>query len=95
MDIIAKIKKLYALAGSPNPHEAALARSKAEAIMEKYGITKDDLHGNKIKARTPPKQKRQRRTDEYYDSYVRESIYKYKTDSKGFDSVIDDFLRRV
>lgn len=36
--ILAKIKKCLALAGSPNPNEAAVAMRQARALMEKHGV---------------------------------------------------------
>jgi hypothetical protein len=41
--IIIKIQKLLALAGSPNEHEAALALSKAQALMEEHNISMEDI----------------------------------------------------
>lgn len=38
-----KIKKLLSLAASSNPNEAALALSRAQAYMKKYGISLDDV----------------------------------------------------
>ncbi|MCS6271838.1 DUF2786 domain-containing protein [Shewanella baltica] len=38
-----KIKKLLALAGSGNPHEAALALSRAQALMVKHGLDHIDI----------------------------------------------------
>jgi len=38
-----KIKKLFALAGSGNEHEAELAMERAAALMEAHGINKEDL----------------------------------------------------
>lgn len=37
-DVIEKIRKLLALGRSPNPHESALAISKAHELMEQYDI---------------------------------------------------------
>lgn len=36
--ILSKIKKCLALSNSPNPHEAAVAMSQAQALMRKYGV---------------------------------------------------------
>ena len=38
-NIIEKIKKLLALASSPNPHEAALAMEKATALLAKHNLS--------------------------------------------------------
>lgn|GEM_PF-2474206 len=40
---VERIRKLLALAGSSNEHEAAIARKRADAMMEKYAITQMDL----------------------------------------------------
>ena len=42
-NIIAKIRKLLALAQSPNEHEAALAAAKAQALLTEYALTLDDV----------------------------------------------------
>lgn len=36
--ILSKIKKCLALGASPNPHEAAVAMSQAQALMRKHGV---------------------------------------------------------
>ena len=41
--VMEKLKKLLALAGSPNEHEAALAMSRAEEIMRRHNITLMDV----------------------------------------------------
>jgi hypothetical protein len=41
--VILKIKKLLALAGSPNPNEAAAAMQKAKELMSSYGISDGDI----------------------------------------------------
>jgi hypothetical protein len=41
--IMAKIMKLLALAGSPNPHEAELAMQRAHELMAKYDIDMGDV----------------------------------------------------
>ncbi|MBI5646672.1 MAG: DUF2786 domain-containing protein [Ignavibacteriae bacterium] len=41
--IIGKIRKLLALAGSPNEHEASLALAKAREMQREYGISDSDL----------------------------------------------------
>lgn len=62
--ILEKIKKLLRLAKSSNPHEAALALSRAQKLMQEHGIETDDpaLAGVRdatidalFKARTPTK----------------------------------------
>ncbi|NHC62738.1 DUF2786 domain-containing protein [Paenalcaligenes suwonensis] len=40
---VERIRKLLALAGSSNEHEAAIARKRADAMMEKYSITYMEL----------------------------------------------------
>lgn len=41
--ILARIKKCLALAGSPEPGEAAAALRAAQALMKKYGLTEEDV----------------------------------------------------
>lgn len=41
--VIVKIKKLLALAKSSNPHEAAAALNRAQALMQKYSVEQQDL----------------------------------------------------
>lgn len=41
--VIAKIQKLLALGSSPNEHEAALAISKAQALMEQHNLEMADI----------------------------------------------------
>lgn len=41
--IIERARKIAALVNSPNPHEAAVARSKLLEIMTRYGITEAEL----------------------------------------------------
>lgn len=62
--IMKKIKKLLRLAASSNPHEAALALSRAQKLMQEHGINSDDpelagVNDSTIdayfKARTPTK----------------------------------------
>jgi hypothetical protein len=53
-DILEKIKKLMALAQSPNPNEAASALRKARALMDKYRIdqqqlVESDIHESGVK----------------------------------------------
>lgn len=43
-EIKIKIKKLFALSDSPNPHESALAMERARLLLEKYRITQEDLN---------------------------------------------------
>lgn len=40
---VERIRKLLALAGSSNEHESAIARKRADAMMEKYAITHMEL----------------------------------------------------
>ena len=49
-DVIAKIEKLLRLAESPNEHEAALAASRAQDLMEKYQIEAIQLREDDGKA---------------------------------------------
>lgn len=42
-DILRKIKSCLALAKSDNPNEAATALRRAQELMEKYGVTSDDV----------------------------------------------------
>ena len=37
-EVMARIRKLFALAGSPNEHEAALALEKAHALLLRYNL---------------------------------------------------------
>ena len=41
--ILDKIKKLMALAGSNNPHEAANALRKAQLLMQQYQLSEADV----------------------------------------------------
>lgn len=41
--LLAKIKKLLALAKSPNPHEAASALAMAQKLMKEYQISQEDV----------------------------------------------------
>ncbi|OUJ17080.1 DUF2786 domain-containing protein [Acetobacter sp. DsW_063] len=41
--VLERIKKLFALSKSSNPHEAASALSMAQKLMEEAGVTQDDL----------------------------------------------------
>jgi hypothetical protein len=41
--VIAKIKKLMALASSPNEHEAALAAERAQAILAQYNLSMSEV----------------------------------------------------
>jgi len=41
--IMRKIRKLLALSGSPQPAEARSARNKAAALMERHGLTMEEL----------------------------------------------------
>lgn len=41
--VLERLKKLLALAASSNPHESALALSRAQRLMETEGITRDDI----------------------------------------------------
>lgn len=41
--ILARIRKCLALAGSPEPHEAAAALRQAKSLMDKHGLTEDDV----------------------------------------------------
>lgn len=51
--IIDKIAKLLALAGNnPNEHEAALAASKAQAMMQEYDLAMGDVESFKVDKRT-------------------------------------------
>jgi len=60
---IQKIKKCLALGKSCEPHEASLAIKRAQELMEKYGVTVDDVKLSDInrvdafmgKAKTPPR----------------------------------------
>lgn len=45
--ILNKVKLLFKLATSPNPHEADSARKLAEGLIEKHGITPEELEGLK------------------------------------------------
>ncbi len=45
---IEKIKKLLALASSPNPHEAAQAAALAADLMERHGVESADLQGDDV-----------------------------------------------
>ena len=42
-ETLAKVKKLIALAASPNPNEAAAARAMADKFIAKYSITEEEL----------------------------------------------------
>lgn len=42
-EILSKVKKLLALAASPNPNEAATAQALADKFIAKYSITAEDL----------------------------------------------------
>ncbi|AUG53918.1 DUF2786 domain-containing protein [Thalassospira marina] len=42
-DILRKISACLALAQSDNPHEAAAALARAQELMEKYGVSHDDV----------------------------------------------------
>jgi hypothetical protein len=42
-DILRKIKSCLAMAQSDNPNEAATALRRAQELMEKYGVTSDDV----------------------------------------------------
>src|SRR5690242_13546964 len=42
--VICQIKKLLALAGSPNEHEAQVAMQQAQALMLKYNLTSGALN---------------------------------------------------
>lgn len=42
-DIVQKIVKCLALSKSANPHEAALAMSRAQELMEKHNVSKTDI----------------------------------------------------
>lgn len=44
-DVIDKVRKLYALGESDNPHEAALAVGRAQALMERHAIETAELDG--------------------------------------------------
>jgi hypothetical protein len=46
--ILDKIQKLMALATSANEHEAALALSKAQALMAEHNLTSTDLHRSQL-----------------------------------------------
>jgi len=46
--IIDKIRKLLALGGSPNEHEAALATSKAHQLLNEYNLSLDELEAKQI-----------------------------------------------
>ncbi|CAM3726286.1 DUF2786 domain-containing protein [Xenorhabdus thuongxuanensis] len=41
--IISKLKKLYALSKSSNPHEAAVALRRAQKLMQAYSISEDEI----------------------------------------------------
>lgn len=41
--LLARIAKLFSLAQSSNPHEAALALQKAQTLMDEHGFTKGDV----------------------------------------------------
>jgi len=45
---IERIKKLLALASSPNPHEAAQAAAMAADLMERHGVESADLQGDDV-----------------------------------------------
>ncbi len=47
-EIICKIKKCLQLSSSSNEHEAALAVERAQAMMEKYGISTTDIELSEI-----------------------------------------------
>ncbi len=52
--IIEKIKKCLALGRSCEPHEAALAMKRARELMEKHGVTMDDVDLSEVsRQRTP------------------------------------------
>ena len=40
---ISRLKKCLALSASPEPHEAAAALRQARALMDKHGISADDV----------------------------------------------------
>lgn len=42
-DVKSKVEKLLALAESSNPHEAALAMEKAQEILHRYNMSREDL----------------------------------------------------
>jgi Protein of unknown function (DUF2786) len=42
-ELMARIRKLLALGGSPNPHEAAAALAKARALMDAHRVSEGDL----------------------------------------------------
>lgn len=46
-EVLEKIKKLIALATSPNEHEAALAMEKASKLLEKHNLSMADLQSHK------------------------------------------------
>ncbi len=52
MNILEKIKKLISLGNSPEPNEAALALFRAQELMEKYGITKEQISFSNITEKT-------------------------------------------
>ncbi len=48
MKLMEKIKKCLALSKSPEPHEAAAAMRQAQKMMERLGVTEDDVDGIQI-----------------------------------------------
>jgi hypothetical protein len=42
-NVIARVRKLQRLAESANPHEAALAAARAQALIARYQLTSSDL----------------------------------------------------
>lgn len=52
--IIEKIKKCLALGKSCEPNEAALAMKRAQELMEKYGVTSDEVALSGISKQTSP-----------------------------------------
>jgi len=56
--IKARIKKLLALSGSPNPSEAASALRKAQALMDEYGLGQADANAIDIGEETAPAARR-------------------------------------
>lgn len=55
-EAVAKVAKLLRLAKSTNPHEAALAASRAQEIMDRHKLTGSDLsQGEQVKSDEPVK----------------------------------------
>jgi len=51
-NILRKIKGCLALASSSNPNEAAAAVQRAQALMAKYGLTREDVAASDVSARS-------------------------------------------